>query len=119
MTAIMPPVRSPTGTDSRTGGPPASPFVLRTPLIAWVITSYAIRSRNGPVCPKPEMEQTISAGFNAASSASPKPSRARVPGRKFSISTSALRQRPARTCLPSCWLKSSARLRLLRLTERK
>ena len=38
-----------------TGGPPGSPVMLMTPLIAWAMRSKPGRCAHGPVCPKPEM----------------------------------------------------------------
>ena len=59
------------------------------------------------------------AGFDSATVSYPKPRRERLPGRKFSMRTSASRIRVVRAAAPSGLFRSSATLFLLRLRPRK
>ena len=80
---------------------PASPVRLIPPPIAWSARSKAGHSRYGPSWPKAEIEQTTSRGLRRRSVSGAHPSRAITPGRKFSQTTSATRQRSWKTSRPS------------------
>src|SRR2546426_1078620 len=54
--AYMPAQMSAMATPTFTGEPPSSPVIPINPPIPCRIRSYAVRSRNGPSCPKPEMD---------------------------------------------------------------
>src|SRR5712692_3136457 len=97
--AYSPALRSLIGTPTLAGSS-GRPVTDNTPLIACATRSKPPRSRYGPVCPKPEIEQYTSAGYLACTSSNPKPSRVIVPGRKFSTSTSAVSMKRHSTCFP-------------------
>ena len=98
--AYSPALRSLIGTPILAGSS-GEPVTDSTPLIACATRSKPPRSRYGPVCPKPEIEQYTSAGYLACTSSNPKPRRAIVPGRKFSTRTSAVSMRRHSTCFPA------------------
>ena len=64
-----------------TGSPAGSPVTANRPAAACTTVSYAGRTRQGPVCPKPETEAYTSRGLRAASVSKPSPSRSITPGR--------------------------------------
>ena len=109
--AVISPMLAP----GRTGPPPGSPVMLSMPPMPCTMMSSAGRCAYGPLCPKPEMEQTTSRGFRARSVASPRPSRSIVPGLKFSMSTSERSASRSRSSRPSGLPMSIAMLRLPRL----
>ena len=79
------------GNEGSVGGPSASPVVWAKPLIASTMVPKPGRSRYGPSWPQPETRANTSRGFSALSTSQPNPQRSKVPGRKFSIKTSASR----------------------------
>ena len=58
-------------------------------------------------------------GFAADNASQPNPSPSSLPGKKFSISTSASAARACTTARPSWCFRSTAQLRLPRLTDKK
>src|SRR6185295_6711495 len=67
----------------------------------------------------PFSEQYTSRGLRSASAFGPKPSLSSAPGRKFSVSTSALSRSRCTMSRPSARFRSTARLFLLRLNTGK
>ncbi len=72
------------------------------------------RSLYGPSCPQPETRTITSRGLRLCSSAGPSPIFSSVPGRKFSISTSAVAIRSVKISRPRGGRRLSATLFLLR-----
>src|SRR5262245_15998145 len=86
----------------------------RRPPIASPIAPKPGWSRYGPVCPKPEMRSITSPGLMRESSSQPTPHSSSVPGRKFSINTSASATSCRRSSCPSALRRSTAIERLFR-----
>ena len=105
---------SPMLTPTRTGTRPGSAVRWRRPPMASPNTPKPGLCAAGPVCPKPLMRSMISFGLAACRASQPKPQRSRVPGLKFSISTSASSASARTAAWPSGKRRSSATLRLLR-----
>ncbi len=81
------------------GGPSGSPVSAANPLIASARLPKPGRAEYGPNWPNAVTRAITSAGLAACSSSGPRPQRSSVPGRKFSMSTSASRdQRQQQPC---------------------
>ncbi len=96
------------------GGPPGSPFSSANPLIASASVPKPGREAYGPVCPNPVTRATTSRSLSSISDAGSSPQRSSVPGRKFSISTSASAVSRRTIAAPSGRERSTATSRLLR-----
>src|SRR3954462_8428178 len=115
----MPASRSPIGTPTRVGSSGPGPVSDISPASPWAIWSSPARPPWGPSCPNPLIERVTNRALSSASTSVPKPSRARVPGRKFSSRTSARRSRAVSTALSPSSLRSRVIDSLVRLVERK
>ena len=96
------------------GGPSGSPVAAANPLIASARVPKPGRRAYGPTWPNPVMRAITSRGLTACSSSGPSPQRSRVPGRKFSTSTSASASIRRRTAAPASCDRSRVTVRLLR-----
>ncbi len=94
------------------GGAGSVPVIDISPDNAWMIMSYAGRCAAGPVAPNPLMAAYTRRALSAVRRSGGKPSRASVPGRKFSTSTSARRISPASAARPASCFRSSTTDRL-------
>src|SRR3954470_20045336 len=115
----MPASRSPIGTPTRCGSSGPGPVTDISPPSPCAIWSYPARPPSGPSWPKPLIARVTSRALSSASTSVPNPSRARVPGRKFSSRTSARRSRAVSSALSSSALRSRVIDCLLRLAARK
>ncbi len=98
----------------RYGPPSGGPLMVIRPDIACATRSNPPLELYGPVWPKPEMEQYISDGLSSAIVSYPMPIRSATPGRKFSISTSAVLTSSFAILRSSGFFRSSSIDRLLR-----
>ena len=94
------------------GGSGSVPVIDIRPDSAWMIMSYAGRCASGPVAPNPLMAAYTRRELSAARRSGGNPSRASVPGRKFSTSTSARRISSVRAARPASCFRSSTTDRL-------
>ena len=72
----------------------------RSPPIASATDAKPARSAYGPVWPYPEMRARMIPGFTSCIRSKPTFQRSSVPGRKFSVTTSARRTSPSRSSWP-------------------
>src|SRR5215217_1405324 len=115
----MPASRSPIGTPTRCGSSGPEPVSDMRPPSPWAIWSYPARPPSGPSWPKPLIARVTRRGFSSARTSVPNPSRASVPGRKFSNSTSARRSSSASTALSASSLRSRVIDSLFLFVDRK
>ena len=83
------------------GGPSGSPVMAAKPLMASASVPKPGREEYGPNWPKPVTRASTSPGLASCSTSGPMPQRSSVPGRKFSITTSASAARVRKTSCPS------------------
>src|SRR6478609_2379816 len=112
--AAMPAIESARPKAGRVGGPSAWPVRCANPLIASARVPKPARAAYGPVWPKPVMRATTRPGLSSCRTSGERPQRSRVPGRKFSTSTSAVATRRRKTSAPAADDRLSATVRLLR-----
>ena len=109
--AVIPSAR-PNG--GRVGGPSAGPVIAAKPLIDSARVPKPGRRRYGPVWPKPVTRAITSRGLRACSGSGPMLQFSSVPGRKFSMRTSAWATRSSRIAWASGCERFSVIVRLLR-----
>ena len=110
---------SPIEVPGRAGGSSGYPVMLITPPIPCTMMSSAGRSRQGPVCPNPDVDANIRRGLRLSSASGPIPSLSITPGVKFSITTSAWSTSLRNRSRPSSDRRSIEMLRFPRLTDWK
>ena len=115
--AVMPVTSSVNAIAGNSGGPSGSPLTAARPAIDSAIDANPGRFAYGPSCPKPDTRTMTSFGLRAISTSGCKSRRSSVPGRKFSTNTFASSSRRKNSSRSSASFRSSAMLRLLRLTN--
>ena len=115
--AAMPVVSSVSAMAGSIGGPSGSPLTAARPAIDSAMDANPGRDAYGPSWPKPETRTMTSLGLRFNKSSGARPSLSSVPGRKFSTRTCASSSSLRNSARSSSFLKSSAMLRLLRLTS--
>src|SRR6266571_938275 len=97
------------------GGPAGWPVTWAKPLIASARVPKPGLFLYGPVWPNPDTRTMTRRGLSACSTSHPSPQRSRVPGRKFSVRTSASATSCLRISCPSGVFRSRVTHFLLRL----
>src|SRR5215471_11679661 len=97
-----------------TGSRSGKPVRAANPLIASTSVPNPGSGAYGPVWPKPDTRTITSPGFRACSRSGPRPISSSVPGRKFSMNTSAPATRRNSASLAAAWRRLSTSERLLR-----
>ena len=93
---------------------PGTPVSAVSPDSAWIVGAKVTKFDHGPPTPIPDMLTTITPGFAARSTGSPRPQRSSTPGEKFSITTSARAHSSRPIDRPPSVAMFSASARLLR-----
>ncbi len=98
------------------GGPSGCPVMCAKPLIDSARVPKPGRDEYGPYCPNPVVRTTTSRSFSARRRSGPMFQRSSVPGRKFSMTTSASRASARNSSCPSAVERLRVTVRLFRPT---